>query len=55
MNDDRNNDGYLSYAEYSLARRRDAKKMKEVQEKMIRDAQQQKEEMLKKQSEPYQI
>ncbi|XP_059147986.1 multiple coagulation factor deficiency protein 2 homolog [Physella acuta] len=51
--DDRDKDGYLSYPEYSMARRRDAQKMKEMQEKMLRDANMQKEAMLSKQQQPY--
>jgi len=53
--DDKDGDGYLSYAEYSLARRRDAAKMKQMQEQMIKEANKRKEEMLAKQNQPYQI
>lgn len=51
--DDRDKDGYLSYPEYSLARRRDAQRMKEMQERMLREASQAKEQMLNKQQQPY--
>ncbi|KAK6999367.1 zinc finger protein 26, partial [Biomphalaria glabrata] len=53
LSDDQNKDGYLSYPEYSVARRRDAQRMKEMQEKMLRDANLAKEEMLSKQQQPY--
>ncbi|GFR83337.1 multiple coagulation factor deficiency protein 2 [Elysia marginata] len=51
--DDRDQNGYLSYPEYSLARRRDAQKMKEMQEKLLRDAEAAKKEMLNKQNQAY--
>lgn len=51
--DDWNKDGYLSYPEYALARKRDAQRMKEMQERMLKEATLAKEEMLNKQQQPY--
>ncbi|CAG5122046.1 unnamed protein product [Candidula unifasciata] len=51
--DDKDQNGYLTYAEYVIARKRDAKKMKEVQARMLKEAALAKEQMLNKQQQPY--
>ncbi|BFZ07653.1 hypothetical protein BsWGS_10692 [Bradybaena similaris] len=51
--DDKDQNGYLTYAEYVIARKRDAKRMKEMQERMLKEAAMAKEQMLNKQQQPY--